>query len=287
MTRCFVVRFSSGRRARRRRSPAPGRHRHRSSSGSPSRRSPLKRDERVGERHRGRPGALDGDEAGSHDHRPSEVQRRHRGELIRHRLVRVLVLYTLSPCSRSVSTNPSDRSILGGASGNANVNGERHERDADQPRPDRAVDVTMADEQSHQECKRDREVHPRGSSGRVKIHHRLLAKRQLLHGSLGEHVELALEVDDAAGIRERLGRLVPSDAAHLAIPEVHAHDGPRLRTGDSAAWSTGPSSTCAPHWHSLALGSDTRSGADKPGVDGQRRPGAQSQARHVGGRSVG
>jgi hypothetical protein len=172
------------------------------------------RDRRVGERNPAPAGAHDDDDADPDDHRPPEVQRRHRRELVGHGLGVI----------RRVDVGPVDVERVDEAVDHArwservdDVDRERGGGDAHQPVPHRAVPHGMAYEQPQHEGDRDREVHADVVAVEER-HDRLAAQHERLDRVL-RHEPATLRIEHAAGVAERLGGVVAGEEADLPVAD--------------------------------------------------------------------
>jgi hypothetical protein len=161
------------------------------------------------------------DEPDGDHHRPAEVQRRHRRELVGDRLGVVGGVDVGSVHVEGVDEaghHPRRGERVG------HVDRECGCRDTDQPVPHRAVPVGPADEQPQHEGDGDREV----DADVVAVEEcdqRLAAEGEVLNGALG-HEPAALDAEHVGGVGHRLVGVVAGEEADLAVAdEQRRHQG--------------------------------------------------------------
>ena len=179
------------------------------------------RDGRVGEPPPAVPARGDGDDADRHHQRPSEVQRRHRRELIGHRSTRVVGIDAGAVHAQRVDV-PLEHPRR--CERERDVDHHRRHRDADEPVPDRRVLVAVAGERPDQEGCGGGEVHA-DVEVVEDVDHARHVEDESLHRQLDGPTEPPLDVEYSVCVRLcHCDRVVRDDPARPVHPEHRRRD---------------------------------------------------------------
>jgi len=200
------------------------------------------RDRRVRQGHVAPTCALDPDEHQRDQQRPSEVQRGHRRELVGDRLVGVLAVD-----AGAIALERVDEPVVLEHSrwrqGIGDVDRERGEGDGEEPVAEPRVHVAMADDDPADEGEADREV-DEDVVVVQELDQAVEAHCRLLQPVLAEHVQVALDTDDLAGVFHGGARVVAGQVADLLVAEEHGDHDDDLANGEPATGGEAEST-----WH--------------------------------------
>ena len=191
------------------------------------------RDRRVGERDPGPAPALDANEHQRDQQRPTEVQGRHRRELIGNRLVGVLGVD-----ARAVALQRVDEAVLvhhpRWGEWVEHVDHERDHRDREEPVPEPGIDLPVTEHDPPDEGEARGEVHEHVVVVE-ELNQAVQPHDHALDAVLAEHVQRALDVDDTTGVGEGRVGVVACQVANLLVGDERNGDDDDLAHGEPAA----------------------------------------------------
>jgi len=191
------------------------------------------RDRRVQQRQVTPARPLDADEHHCDQQCPSEVQRRHRRELIGDRRIGVLAVD-----AGAIGLERVDETVLVEHPRRSqrieHVDDECDQRHRDEPVAEPRVEVAVAEDDPTDECEAQREV-DEDVVVVEELDQPVEPHRDVLDAVLAEDVQRLFDVDDAAGIGERRVGVVASQVADLLVAEEGGDDDDDLADGEPGA----------------------------------------------------